>query len=141
MGYFTRSGLAACGFTLILGYGSLLPTAKAAAQTIDVEIDLTDPARNPREIGFNKLINVTQDDPRWSSALIGPNEDVEMARCGCYLAALSTVMDYLYGYGLAPLGSAPWFPVTLRTGDRDPSTGGFGVTKVSTFNPRYLDQY
>ncbi len=71
----------------------------------------------------------------WSDIEIGPNwgtpgnEDVTMWRCGCLLASISTVANYMAG------GEQPWFPMVVK----DTAGNQFGFTRGAA--PIYVDRF
>jgi PKD repeat protein len=111
---------------LLLISGSLFMSHVPTARAFGADIDLT----------YHNLQNISQKDPRWSLLPLGPNQAptpdsaVYHARCGCYLAALSTMVSFYFGYFADRYSSQPHHPVPLR----------HGVTETS-FNPVYLDQH
>ncbi len=121
MGKVVRRLLARFLFLSLLVYGLSFPLAlDASAQTIVLNRDI--------ELGIR---NISQQDIRWATFAIGPLDDVSNANCGCYLAVLSTVLEYYHTRFLIGL---PRFMLTLRFPD--------GRTiEVEDFSPRWLDAF
>lgn len=69
------------------------------------------------------LLNLSQFDPRWLSAAIGPNQDVTMLTCGSFLAVLATYLNTM-------LAALPHFSVEMQTGE-----------DLLMFTPPYLDRF
>jgi hypothetical protein len=105
---------------LVATAAGLLRVSSATAQALNQTIDLV------RDSG---LRNVSQRAFLWRDLAIGPNQDVKMWQCGCFLAALSTIFEYEFV-------GAPWFLTDfLPFGPPGPQVTLFN------FNPHYLDLY
>ena len=100
------------GFCLFLAVGLtialLVPPIAHAALDQDIRLN---------------LLNFSEDDPRWLSIAIGPNQDVTMYQCGSFLAVLGTFLEN-------ELPAVPHFPVVMQTKE-----------ELQMFTPVYLDIY
>jgi len=97
---------------------SFFHVPKAAAE-LNQDIDLV------RDKG---LYLYSQKDYRYAYVPIGPNEDVYMGRCGCFLASLSTGVEFLME------GSKPWNIVKYNHAI-------LGEMVLYGFNPIYLHKW
>jgi len=99
-------------FCLLLAVGLTigLPVPPMAHAALDQDISLN-------------LVNFSQNDPRWRSAAIGPNQDVTMYQCGSFLAVLGTFLENT-------LPAVPHFPVVMQTKE-----------ELQMYTPVYLDIY
>jgi hypothetical protein len=101
-------------------------TAFCLLLTVGLTIGLPVPpmahAALDQDISLN-LVNFSQNDPRWRSAAIGPNQDVTMYQCGSFLAVLGTFLENT-------LPAVPHFPVVMQTKE-----------ELQMYTPVYLDIY
>jgi hypothetical protein len=121
-------------FVVLLAAGSgVLSPREALAQSLnpnctspDIDIDLT----------CKGLTLQSQKDPYWENTLIwqsheAGNDEGTIGRCGAYLSALSSVMNFV----VVPEGGHPWYNVTPKGFN----PGAWNVEQQ--FTPAYLDNY
>src|SRR5215217_1412633 len=114
-------------FSLIFPALDLIPVQKASADHVTGHRDLT------RDSFLKEpLVLQSQRDPRWADKKIGPNQDVKMATCGCFLAALSTVGNFMLDGALDGQGHSRLWPGVL------PPDSPWASTELT---PAYIDEF